>query len=116
MKDQISSGGRLREEWDFDARLYTKWDENGVQVLQRMFGSAENAAADERIAAATQESNEGTLTGQLGNGQIFDNLRTVANGTGVFATAALRDAAIRTCARALVILIRLKIRKLDALD
>jgi hypothetical protein len=116
MKDQTSQGGVLREEWDTDTRTYTAWSATGVQTVQRPFTAAENTRADTRIAAGATEANEATLQGSLGGGQVFDNLRTIATGTGLFATAATRDAAIRTCARALVILIRLQLRRLDATD
>jgi hypothetical protein len=59
---------------------------------------------------------EATMRDQLGGAAVFDALRTVASGTGQFATAAARDAAIRTCARALVILVRLTLRRLDGTD
>ncbi len=63
-----------------------------------------------------EERNEAALTAALGDSAVFDNLRTIANGSGTFATAAVRDMAIRTCARALVILIRLKLKRLDEVD
>lgn len=61
-----------------------------------------------------RRANEETLRGQLDG--VFENLRTVANGTGTFANNTVRDAAIRNSARALVILIRLYQGKLDATD
>jgi hypothetical protein len=64
--------------------------------------------------AGTPGANEELLQGQLET--ILDNVRAVANGSGTFANNTIRDAAIRTTARALVILIRLQQRKLDAVD
>lgn len=116
MKDQLSQAGVLREEWDYDTRTYTSWGPDGVQTAQRPFAAAENADADARVASATLDANQTTVTTALGGSQVFDVLRTVANGTGVFATNAARDAAIRTCARALVILVRLSLRRFDATD
>lgn len=63
-----------------------------------------------------EELNEKALITGLGDGAVFDNLRTIAQGSGTFATTALHAAATRTCARALVIIIRILLRKLDSTD
>lgn len=47
------STGRLRQRWDDAARVYTEWNELGVQTLTRAYTPAENAAAD---AAAVTET------------------------------------------------------------
>lgn len=59
-----------------------------------------------------EEDNEVALVADL-DGQVFDNVAAVARGTGAFASATIRDAAIRNLARAIVILIRLQRRRLD---
>jgi hypothetical protein len=50
------------------------------------------------------------------DGNIFDTLRTIAAGSGTFATAAIRDAAIRTCARGIVLIVRILLDKNEAID
>lgn len=116
MKRQTFASSVLREEWDHDTRTYRRFDATGVQVEQRPYVADEHAEADASVAAAQVTANEATVTGALGGSQVFDALRQVAAGTGTFATAAARDAAIRTCARALVLLVRLQLRRLDAAD
>jgi hypothetical protein len=69
--------------------------------------------ADE-VAFLAEQANESLLRDRLAGSQQFDALRSVANGSGTFATAAERDAAIRLCARGLVAVVRLMLRKLDA--
>jgi hypothetical protein len=64
---------------------------------------------------AQETANEADVATVIG-GPLFDTLRVVAGGTGQFTTAAARDAAIRTCARALALLIRLQLRRLDTTD
>lgn len=116
MKRQIFSNSVLREEWDSVTRLYTTWDETGSQTGQRAFTTDEATSIDAEAAAVQADANEVALKTNLGAGAVFDALRTVAAGTGTFATNATRDAAIRTCARGLVILIRLTLRRLDTTD
>lgn len=97
MKRQNFQASVLREQWDGDTRLYTRWDAAGVQVLQRVFTAAENTQADADTANAADDDDRV---------QVSDAVRIVAAGTGQFATAAARDAAIRALARAIVRLSR----------
>lgn len=73
-----------------------------------------NVISTSQVPVPVREANERTSRAQLDG--VFENLRTVANGTGTFANNTVRDAAIRNSARALVILIRLHQGKLDATD
>lgn len=116
MRRQVFTSSVLREEWDHDTRTYRRFDATGAQAEARPYTAEEAAQADADLAAAQQTANEAAVTGALGGAQVFDALRQVAAGTGTFATAAARDAAIRTCARALVLLVRLQLRRLDATD
>ena len=56
--------GVLRERWDDGRRLYTEWDQDGVQVVMRPYTDAENAAADAAIADAQAEAEAATLAAQ----------------------------------------------------
>ncbi len=47
---------------------------------------------------------------------LFDTLSAIARGTGSFPSNAARDAAIRACARALMILLRSRLSRTDAAD
>ena len=116
MKRQVFSNSILREEWDSVTRLYTAWDETGAQVTQRALTADEGSAIDAEVAATLTDTNEAQLKTNLGASAVFDALRTISVGTGTFATNATRDAAIRACARGLVILIRLTLRRLDSTD
>jgi hypothetical protein len=116
MKRQEFAASVLRAEWDHDTRVHRRWNEAGALLESRAFTADEHAEADAAAAAAQLEANEATVTTSLGGAGVFDNLRTIAAGTGTFASNVVRDAAIRTCARALVILIRLALRRLDATD
>jgi hypothetical protein len=102
-------------DWNDTDRTFTKRADDGTLLEQRPYDADEHAAADARAAEAESTQNEQTLR-QQAVGDVFDNLRTIAGGTGQFASAAIRDAAIRTCARGLVILIRLQLRRLDGTD
>jgi hypothetical protein len=58
--------GTLLEQWDDEARTYSRWD--GVDpapVEIRPYTEAENADADARATAATEAANEATLEGEL---------------------------------------------------
>ena len=57
--------GILRERYDDDLRIYTAWDEDGVQTDQRPYTAEENAAADVRVAQETQVENRSTVETNL---------------------------------------------------
>lgn len=57
----------LRERWDDATRTYTRWDAAGVQVEQRPYTTAENAAADASAAAETLAANEKSISTKLAN-------------------------------------------------
>lgn len=48
MKEVFDSNGVLRERWDntITPRIYTAWDENGTQTIQREFTEEENTTTD----------------------------------------------------------------------
>lgn len=48
----------LRERWDDVARVYTAWDENGVQIEQRPYTAEENAQADVRQEQINQDAEQ----------------------------------------------------------
>lgn len=50
------------------------------------------------------------------DGQVFDNVLKVARETGTFTNNVARDAAIRTCARGIVLVVRLLRDRNDATD
>jgi hypothetical protein len=56
--------GVLRERWDDGRRIYTEWDQDGVQILMRPYTDAENAAADATIAEAQAEADAAALAAQ----------------------------------------------------
>lgn len=62
---------------------------------------------DDPVAMQQQEANLQSL---------FENLRLVAVGTGIFASNTTRDAAIRTIARVLMVFLRNRLGKNDAAD
>ena len=115
MKRQVFQDSQLRVEWDTNTRLYTEWASNGVQTLQRAFTPEENVEADQLNSIEQSETNERQNAQNL-DGSLFDNLRTVAQGSGTFASNAVRDAAIRSCARGIVLVIRLLRKRNDAVD
>jgi len=114
MLRETFAGGVLRERWDYTTRVYTAWDDQGTQTAQRPFNAEENALADAELSVAAQETNEIQVAANLDG--IFDSLRTVATGTGTFVNNTARDAAIRACARGIILIIRLLRRRLDAVD
>lgn len=97
------------EEFNTDTSMYTRRDPGGDVLEQRPMSDVE-------LAQAAQLQNEATLRNRLQDSQAWDNLRAVAGGSGAFDTAAQRDAAIRLCAKAIVALVRLYLRKLDSAD
>jgi len=115
MLRETFAGGVRRERWDYNTRVYTAWNEQGTQTAQRPFTAEENGRADAELSVAAQETNE-TQIGANIDGALFDSIRTVATGTGTFTNNTTRDAAIRTCARGIVLVIRLLRRRLDTVD
>lgn len=114
MKRQTFAKSVLREEWDSATRRYSRWDEGGRRVENRAFTAEEDAEIDAALAATQAEANETAVTAMLGDG-VFDELRALANGAGTLTTGQ-RDTAIRTCARGLVLLIRLQLRRFETTD
>lgn len=55
----------LREEWNDVTRLYTTWDENGLQTSQRPYTAEENATADASAQVALEEDNKSTIETNL---------------------------------------------------
>lgn len=94
-------------EYNTETSKFIRRDETGKVLEER------NLTADE-VAFLAERANESLLRDRLAGSQQFDALRAVANGSGTFATAAERDAAIRLCARGLVAVVRLMLRKFDA--
>lgn len=73
-------------EYDTDKGTYTTRDRTGRTLEQRPL------TAEETSEMASAEA----------DGQARDVLRAAAVGTGAFSSAAVRDAAIRACARAIL--------------
>lgn len=96
-------------EYNTGTSTYTERDKTGEVLVTRPL------TADEAAVLTAMENEQATRDAVAGS-QVFDILRTVAAGTGQFATAAARDAAIRTCARAIVLLVRLQLRRFEAVD
>lgn len=108
MKYGSNVNGVWVEEFDSTAGTYTRRDKAGVVLVARPL------TADEAADLLAMD-NEAAVRAALGSTQ-FDAVRVVARGTGTFATDVVRDAAIRTCARAIVALVRLNLRRFDATD
>ena len=65
MNHETYTDGVLRQRWDDTARTYTEWDAQGVQISTRPYTTEENAAADQRAAAALLVTNEATISTNL---------------------------------------------------
>ena len=61
MSNQRYANGVLREQWDDTTRIYTAWDEDGVQTEQRPYTVEENTAADAAAQTAQQVENKSTV-------------------------------------------------------
>lgn len=114
----------LRERWDDAARTFTAWDENGTQTEQRPYTAQENAEADARVQAETEQANEATLREQAAAdltalSASIDQLNLVVdknnNAIGGGDTKAVAREA-RAIARATKRLTRLMIRQLDGTE
>lgn len=108
MKAGSNVNGVWVEEYDSAAGTYTRRDKAGAVISQRPL------TADEAAEFAAMD-NEAAIRAALASTQ-FDGVRAVARGSGTFASEAIRDAAIRACARAIVALVRLQLRRLEAAD
>lgn len=52
----ITEDGRVREQWDDDARVYTAWDATGAETAQRPYNEVENTRADSYAAQIAVEA------------------------------------------------------------
>lgn len=89
---------RLRERWDDLARVYTAWNEDGVETTQRMFTSAENAVADEAAAVVNKDKNRVALLDRLADANA--TLRGIVNASSF--NNSQRDETLRYLARVCV--------------
>lgn len=109
MRTGSITNGVWVEEFDTDTGTYTRRAPDGTVLAQRPLTAAE-------AAELSALDNEARIRASLAGSAQFNALRQIATDTGVFATNAARDAAIRTCARAIVALVRLAVQRLDAPD
>lgn len=73
--DPAKPNANAVEQWDDDTRIYSKFT---APTSTRPYTAAENAVADARIAAATADTNSGTLTAQA-IAAIAANVTWIAN-------------------------------------
>jgi hypothetical protein len=59
--ERFDGTGRLRQRWDDTTRLYTAWNEAGVQTEQRPYTSQEQSEADGRVAAQALSANRDSM-------------------------------------------------------
>lgn len=99
---------RLIAKWDDVARTFTRWDENGVQIEQRVYTQWENEQADLREGAEALSTNERTLrdraTSALANNADYLDLVSPSNAQAL--------AQIRSLTKQMNALIRLTVNQL----
>ena len=61
------------QQWDDATRTYTSWDASGNQTLQRPYTTDENADADARQQAATDDANRTSLQTKATNAIATNN-------------------------------------------
>lgn len=102
--------GRLVARWDDTTRVFRLWNILGAIIEERPYTTAENLAAEQRIAQAAEDGNRATIEAALS--QALIDLQTIIDSTN--ATINQNPAvAIKTVARGLRRTIRLVIRRFD---
>ena len=100
--------GVLRERWDDDARLYTAWDEAGVQIEQRTYTDEESTSADVKDNLSLMSANKDSIVSKMQTAQT-NNATYLAIASP---TSAQNTAQVKALTRQVNALIKLAINDL----
>ena len=110
--DSAAPAQNKSQQWDDDTRTYTSWDMSGTQTLQRAYTTQENADADARQQAATDDANRKSLQTKASNAiATNNNFLAIASPTNAQAVAQ-----VQLLTRENTAIIRLLLGLLDSTD